>query len=375
MLGNQIQKGNCCGGYNFFNEDFIAEMFRQGYPKHQVVSVTPYTMISSEDYGNYTDARCAILYGYFTRNQAQNVNLDLKMIDQDGRIIEYTNPTVGERNDMTVMMPAIIVEADGAFPFGWAFVGWQVELLGPVIASGGLQIDFSAMIGGSYPVDTPLTLPYNLQCYSSYYSLSDASVILPPNVTSAKFSIDVNRLEVGVGSGIYETYQASTLANIFRLPEGTITINDVQNINESSMRIVFTVSGIYNPVSFVVWLEDVALMSESEDAAITIDANAIIFYDLDNAEIATANVAVSNAAPIEGHVKGLVFTKNRQVSVTGTNTGPDTEAYYNPFGAVNVSINTAVNGAFNAVGPVDYTLFEGVLFRQPAIRVSIGAPA
>jgi len=375
--GNRITKGNCCGGYNFNNEDFVSEMFTQGYPKHQIVSVTPYTMASSEMYSNFDTGRASILYGYFYNCWTNNINIDLEMIDMDGRLVAVFGAVVGERPGIGVPMAAIRVNngMNDEIPNGWGFVGWQIEIIGPIIESSGLEIDFQAMIGGSYPASTPLDAAYNLQCLSPYWSIRDNVVALAPGATGGKFSIDAFRLEVEAGE--YESYTIQEITRMFRMPEATVTVTEVITLTPESMRILFTITNLFNPVTVCTYLEDIAVQFTSGLVDILIVENSLQVQNELNQAVANVVIAGSSFDSSQGHIKGLAFVKDTriiQVDIDNTSAFDET-VYINAFGAAQTVLGTATPGYSQPTESVDLTNYHDNLWRQPAVQLSCGSPA
>jgi len=165
---------------------------------------------------------------------------------------------------------------------------------------------------------------------------------------------------------------------MFRIPEGTLTVESFNIVNSTTGRVVFTIDGIFNPSTDCTWLEDVAVLSDSSDIAYTIDNDGIKLYNEDEELIATCTVGPVSASKAEGYVKGLGCCKNRIIEVTGENgSGFPTDVDVVSFGASMSFSMSAIVGLYEAVNTVDFLRadLEDILYRQPVFTVKIGIPA
>lgn len=376
-LGNKMQKGNCCGGFNFYNEDFIWAMFEAAYPRHHVQNVIPFMVSQTDDWDGIEASGLQVLYGQFTCNEDQSGILTLDMFDSSGVVHRYYENTGGTQNQTSAWMAAVEVNSNLIAPGGWQFVGWLVQLQGPIIEQGGLVLNVQQNQGGSYPIPVSLVESYNITPLSPVYSFEESGVLtLPLGVTSVKFSIDFFRLAVA-DTGDFETYTVTEMQKMWRCAEGTVTIHSVDNITNAKARVTLTVSNLFNPSTDCSWLADVALKLTSGSLDIDLDANGVNFLDEDDNLVAQSVVASAENSFSEGYTKGLALVRDRKITLTGTNAGPVAdEAFYTPYGSPAVSMGNFGPGAVTITANLTASPeFDEILWRQPAIEVSCGIPA
>jgi len=373
-LGNKTLKGACCGGFSLWTEEFVWSMFENGYPRHHVQDVVPMQVNQIGNWEGTDGSGLQVLFGWFSCNGNQASTLALEMFSSDGVV-----NTFFENGSDPLYQPAPMA-AVGVFTsveFPWQFSGWLVQLQGPAIEAGGLQINFVESIGGSYPSIVSIDSSHNLTMLSPVYSFDGNIATLPYGSTFLRASLDFNRLQIGA-TGVYEEYTPEQLTAMFRIPEGTLTVESFNIVNSTTGRVVFTIDGIFNPSTDCTWLEDVAVLSDSSDIAYTIDNDGIKLYNEDEELIATCTVGPVSASKAEGYVKGLGCCKNRIIEVTGENgSGFPTDVDVVSFGASMSFSMSAIVGLYEAVNTVDFLRadLEDILYRQPVFTVKIGIPA
>lgn len=372
-LGNQMEKGNCCGGYNFYNEDFIWELFRQSYPRHQVQNVMPFMISQTEDWEGISGSGLQVLYGQFTLNEDAVDSLRLDMFDSSGIVHRFYENQGSTQNQSPAFMAAVEVSSSSAAPTGWQFVGWLVQLQGPVIQQGGLILDVQQMVGGSWPAASMLTPDFNPTALTPVYSNVDGVFTLPLGETEVRFSIDFARLPIGA-TGNYETYSVAEIQQMFRCAEGQVTVENVMNINETRARVTVYVTNLFNPYTVCFWLQDIAVnMIASED--ITFPANACVIADQDGETVATCVTSLINNGTDSGYVKGLALVRGRLLTVPGTNAGAVFQNInYGSFTTMYL-LESVAPGAFIANGNLNSDYFTGILWREPAFRIDGGSHA
>jgi len=376
MLGNEMEKGNCCGGFNFFNEDFVWELFRQGYPKHKVVAVNPFTTTQTDDYEGTTSGGASVLYGYFSLSADSGTVLALSMIDQDGIIKDFYENLGGDQQQTSIPMAAIKVDANTSGGHAWQFIGWQVQLTGPVIDSGGFEVDFMAMIGGSYPLSTALPAECNLTPLSAIYSQVDNVITLPVGVDTLTVQLEIDRLQLGA-TGVYETYSVAEIQNMFNAPDATVTVTFVSVAKPNTQTVILVLSSLNTLTTNCYWLKDIPVKFTSAGVDYNLQMNGLTVKSLEVEEVvafATIDGAVN--ASTEGYISGLALVRDRNLTFDVENdSAVDADITISRFGGPATFAAVAVTGASNPTHDIDVAPYLGTFYEVPTLEVAIGAPA
>lgn len=378
--GNRNLLGACCGGFSLWSEEFIWMMMEQSFPRHHVQSIIPFSTTQTETWNGVFGSGQQVLFGWFSSDPANEVVLDLKMFDSSGiikEVFQTINPAYQSNFN-----PLMAVQVDGnSEESHWQFSGWLIQLQGPAYESGGIQVDFQETLAGSYPVAAQLAESHNLTILSPYYSFAGQVVTLPPGVDSVTAYIDFNRLQIGT-TGVYEDYTAEEITAMLRCPEGRVTVGSVNNLNSTTARVTFTISNLFNPSTACTWLEDIAVLVQTNSVGDTIDSQedlGIQFFDLDTDQVVDVvqNRTVTGIDEDQTACKGLTCCKNRKIDVRGTNGNafPQDVSVTSFGGFMNFNM-TAVPGSFQAVNDTDFLRADlaEILFRQPVFTVALGTP-
>jgi len=374
MLGNEMQKGNCCGGYNSNNEDYVWELFRQAYPKHKVVAVTPYSTTQTESYNGIVNGGLAILFGNFCLNN--DVTIALEMINMDGMITRIKLLSSDPFQTQQPSAACVVNMTEGNSPSGWQFIGWQVQLTGPVISSGGLEVDFMAMIGGSYPLAAALPAECNLTPLSAIYSQVDNVITLPAGVDTLTVQLEIDRLQLGA-TGVYETYSVAEIQNMFNAPDATVTVTAVTNATPTTQLVTLTLSSLTTLTTNCYWLKDVAVKFTSAGVDYNLQMNGLTVKSLEVEEVVSV-VTIDGAvdASTEGYISGLSFVRGRNLTFDVENdSAVDSDITISRFGGPATFAAVAVPGASNPTHDFDVAPYLGTFYEVPTMEVAIGTPA